>query len=70
MEKARQLQCKSLRGRKKSRRRKNNGYQWKNNAKNNGNNEKNRGRTTSDCNVGRSAMTLGAHRRQTNRVSL
>jgi hypothetical protein len=36
MEKLRRLQCKALRGREKSRRRKNNGYQWKNNAKNNG----------------------------------
>jgi hypothetical protein len=40
MENRRQLQCNALRGREKSRRRRNNGYQWKNNAKNNGNNEK------------------------------
>src|SRR3984957_12952173 len=40
---ARQLQCKPLHGREKSRGAKNNGYQWKNNAKNNGNNEKYKG---------------------------
>jgi hypothetical protein len=35
----RQLQCKTLRGREKSRRRKNNGEQWKNNASSDRNNE-------------------------------
>jgi hypothetical protein len=36
MENTSRLQCKALYGQEKSRRRKNNGYQWKNNAKNNG----------------------------------
>jgi hypothetical protein len=44
MGKRRELQCKALRRREKSRRRKNNGEQWKynekNNAKNNGNSRK------------------------------
>jgi hypothetical protein len=43
MENASRLQCKALRGREKSRRRKNNGYQWKNNANNNANNNGNNG---------------------------
>jgi hypothetical protein len=40
MENVRQIQCKALQRREKSRRRKNNGKQWKNNAQNNGNSRK------------------------------
>jgi hypothetical protein len=54
-----QLQCKALRGREKSRRRRNNGYQWKSNAKNNGSNEKYNGVTTCGRDAGVMLTPIG-----------
>jgi hypothetical protein len=60
MENRRQLQCKALRGREKSHRRRNNGNNGKNNAQNNGNSRNSRAESTSDCDAGRQATVLRA----------
>src|ERR1700722_13588468 len=62
MENAGQIQCKSLKGRKKSRRRRNNGKQWKKQCAEQCEQSEIRARSTSGCEAGRQATALRASR--------